>query len=74
MSKIDRSVLTTQKAKWNPTLPVMEVPNLNPTTFEYWNNNLTSVVERQKSFSGIPLDYLLHLYRVGNYKLNWPTQ
>ena len=49
------SVLTTQKAKYDATLPDMKVPKLTPTTFEDLHTSFNSVVGRQESLSGISL-------------------
>ena len=74
MSKMCRSSLTTQKSKWDATLPNTEVPQLNPTTFEYWNTAFAGEVGRQTSLSVISLCYLLCSNSVGCCNLGCPTR
>ena len=69
-----RSALTTQKYKWDATLPEMEVPKLTPTTVEDWHTAFTTVIGKQTGLSGISLDYLLRSNSFGDYNLNWPTR
>ena len=68
------SVLTTQKAKYDATLPDMKVPKLTPTTFEDLHTSFNSVVGRQESLSGISFDYLLHPNSLVDFILKWTTR
>ena len=74
MNKMCRSLLTTQKSKWDATLSNMEVPQLNPTNFEYWNTDFAGEVGRQTSLSVISLYYLLCSDSVGYCNLGCPTR
>ena len=49
LSKMRRTLITTQKAKRGTTLPNMEVPKITWTNFEDWYTALPSVVGRQMS-------------------------
>ena len=65
-----RSVLKTQKAKYDETLPDTEITKITPTAFEYWHSAFTSVVGIQTSLSGISLDYLILPDSVCDYILD----
>ena len=49
----------------------MKVPTLTGTNFEEFYLAFTATVSRQNSLIGIPLDYLLMPYAVGNYDAAW---
>ena len=51
--------------------PYMKVPTLTGTNFEYFDLDFTAVVRIQNDLIGIPLDYLIILYAVGNYNEDW---
>ena len=74
MRKPRRQAVINQTLMKDVSLPDMKVPKLTAQMFDDWNTSFITVVSRQNSLAGIPLDYLLREEEFRNYEANWPTR